>query len=566
MYTGIAAAQNDRNALLKEYHRLDSICEVMLNDDPAILLETSEKMLGIARQLRVDTLVLNAAIVQGQALDFLGLFDAALKVDYENLSLAEATHHCFYQIKFAFLIGRIHQIMGNPQKSQEFIRKGKQYAISCKSYQDTIQLNYEIAFNMAMMGDLEGGIRLTEENLKAAKKSGNAENIMLGIDNLSNILAEAGDYQKSLEYELQLLSIPGMLSDNLSKAQVYEHLAEIYVLLQDWDNAQKYQREALKYSKLTSLNDWIYLCYKLQSEIDEARGDYKSALKNHKLYLTLKDSVYQSEYKGKMAAMSALYDLESKQKTIALLEKAQLMKDGQIQKHRILLLIGLLLLVIVILIIWFVNQRKTEKLREVFAQELIKAQEQERQRISRELHDSVGQNMLFIKSRLQRLSPEADSQLVQTVDLALEEVRSIAKDLYPNQLEAYGLTSAIDALCELAQESSGVFISSDLQGIDEKLNKEAKINCYRIIQECINNAIKHADATAVRVTSNFQPGKVELVVQDNGKGFDKTLLKSKSPNAFGLINMEERIKMLRGKLELETALNKGAKLTFSIPV
>jgi len=563
---GIASAQKDRNTLLKEYHQLDSICEAVRDESPSMVLETSEKMLDIARQLQVDTLILNAAMLQGQALSFLGLFDAALKIDYENLSLAEATNQCYYKVKSATFIGSIYQTLGNPGKSQEFIQKGKQYAIACGYFQDTIQLNYDIAFNMALLGDLEGGIKLTEENLKTAKQSGDSENIFFGIDNLSNLLAEAGDYQKSLEYELQLLSIPGMLSDNLSKAQVYEHLAEIYVLLGDWDNAQKYQQLALKFAKRIDLRDWIYECYKLQSKIDEARGDYKSALKNHQLYLALKDSVAQSEYEGRMAAMSALYDLESKQKTIALLEKAQLIKDRQIQKQRILLLIGLLLLVIVVLTIRFLNQRKTEKLREAFAQDLIKAQEQERQRISRELHDSVGQNILFIKSKLQRFSPEADDQLVQSVDQALEEVRNIAKDLYPNQLEVYGLTSAIDTLCEQAQESSGIFISSDLQGIDEKLNKEAKINCYRIIQECLNNAIKHADATAVRVTSNFQPGKVELVVQDNGKGFDKNLLKNKSLNSFGLINMEERIKMLRGKLELETTANKGAKLTFSIPV
>ena len=78
--------------------------------------------------------------------------------------------------------------------------------------------------------------------------------------------------------------------------------------------------------------------------------------------------------------------------------------------------------------------------------------------------------------------------------------------------------------------------------------------------------MKHAEATAIRVSSNTLPGKVELIVQDNGKGFDKNVLERKSVRSFGLINMEERVKMLRGKLELETAANKGAKLTFSIPV
>lgn len=563
---GNATTQTNRYVLMEEYHRLDSICEQQKNNNPEILLEESKKMLEIARQLQVDTLILYANMLQGQALDFLGLYDAALKIDYENLSFAEQTQHCYYQVKSAILIGRVHQIMGNPEKSQEFTRKGKQYAIACGLHEDTIALNYDIGFNMATMGDFDGGIQLIEENLKAAKQIGDKQFILFGIDNLSNLLAEAGHIQKSLEYELELLKIPGMLDNNLDKAQVYEHLAEIYVLLKDWNNAQKYQREALKYAKLANLNDWIYECYKLQSAIDEARGDYKSALKNHRIYLELKDSVYQTEYEGKMAAMSALYDLESKQKAISLLEKDRQIKDGQIRQQRILLLLGLLSLVVIVLAIRFLHHRKTEKLREAFAQDLIKVQEQERQRISKELHDSVGQNILFIKNRLQRFSPEPDFQLINSLDMALEEVRMIAKDLYPNQLEAHGLSSAVDTLCELARESSGIFISSDLQGIDENLNKEAKINCYRIIQECINNTMKHAEATAIRVSSSLKPGKVELVVQDNGIGFDKTLLLRKSARSFGMINMEERVKMLRGKFELETAANKGVKLTFSIPV
>ncbi|MDO8970945.1 MAG: sensor histidine kinase, partial [Saprospiraceae bacterium] len=323
---------------------------------------------------------------------------------------------------------------------------------------------------------------------------------------------------------------------------------------------------ALEIATEVGMNDWIYECYKVQSWIDEGRMDFKSALKNHQRYLALKDSVYQDQYKEKMASMSVLYELESKQKTISLLEKDQQIKAGQIQQQRVLMFAGLISLLLVIFIIRFRNQRNTNQLREAFGQDLISAQEQERQRISRELHDSVGQNILFVKNRLQRLSPAPEPALLSSIDTALEEVRNIAKDLYPNQLEEYGLRSAVESLCELAQESSGVFVSSDLEGIDEKLNREARINCYRIIQECINNTLKHAEASAIRITSKRYPDKVELVVQDNGKGFDKSLLERKAGRSFGMINMAERVKMLRGKFDLESSANKGAKFTFSIPV
>ncbi len=551
---------------LATYHRLNAQNEALHNSHPELGITYGRQMLAIAQELQVDTLVLNAHLILGQALEAIGDFDLALKSYYSILSLSEQKQVCHYKIVSATLIGRVHQIMKNPEKGQEFIYKAKQSAVDCGRYHDTIGLNYEIGFNIASMGDLATGIRILENNLRVAQQLNRKADILFGLDNLANLFSEMGEPQKALIYALQLLNTPEWWPEDYQKMQVYEHLAEIYVALKDWPNAQQYQRLALKYSTEQGMNDWIYECYKLQAAIDEGNGNYKSALDNQRLYMDMKDSVYAAEYEGKMAAMTALYDLESKQKTIELLEKDGLIQSVKIQEQRTLLLVGLLSAIILFLVIRFRNQRKTQKMREAFSQDLMQAQEMERQRISKELHDSVGQNILFVKNRLQRLSPPPDQQLIQSVDGALEEVRTIAKDLYPNQLEAYGLHAAVQILCETVKESSGVFISSDLDGIDSQLNREAKINCYRIIQECISNTLKHAEASAIRITSNLLPGKVELIVQDNGKGFDKSQLERKSTRSFGLINMEERVKMLRGKLDLETTASKGTKFTFSIPV
>ncbi len=565
-FSFFASAQENRDALLQEYRHLDSACVAMDFTNLPLLLEKGKRMYEIARVLQIDTLVLNANQLQGQVLESIGVFDAALKIHYESLALAEKNKHCTHTWRSLTMIARVFQTMGDYEKSLEFGFKAKQAAIQCKSYRDTIYLNYEIGFNKAKMGDWAGGIKLIEQNLQVAKNISSSEDIFFGYDNLANMFFESDKPEKALEYALELLKIPEAWEGDFEKAQVFQHFAEIYAKLKDWDNAQKYQQEALDIATTLGMNDWIYECYKVQSWIDEGRGDYKSALKNHQLYLTLKDSVYQDQYKEKIAAMSALYELESKQKTISLLEKDQQLKSVQIEEQRILMLVGLLALSLLILAIRFHNQWKTNRMREAFSQDLINAQEQERQRISKELHDSVGQNILFVKNRLQRLSPAPEAALVDSVDAALQEVRNIAKDLYPNQLEQYGLGSAVDSLCELAQESSGIFASSDLQGIDEKLSREAKINCYRIVQECINNTLKHAEASAIRISSNLHPDKVELVVQDNGKGFDKTLLEQTANRSFGMINMAERIKMLRGKLDLDTGVQKGTRLTFSIPI
>jgi signal transduction histidine kinase len=456
--------------------------------------------------------------------------------------------------------------MLNWEKSREFASKAKQTAIQCSMFEDTIPINFGQGLNLFKLGQRQEAIQLMTQSLAASRKGNNPAITLMGIQDLSNLYAESGDFKKALEIGLEALRMPESVLINLYKAQIYERLTQLSIELKDWNSAQKYLNDAFKYCKIIQLNDYIYECYRNQSKIDSAQGNYQSALKNYKIFAALKDSVYQTQYNENIAALTAKYDLESKQKTITLLEKDQKIQQGQIRQQQTLMLIGLLLVLMVMLGIRLNNQRKTQQLKTAFAQDLLKVQETERQRISKDLHDSVGQNLLFIKNQLHRLAPLPSQQLFSSVDSTLEEVRNIAKDLYPNQLEQYGLQSAVDSLCETTQATSGIFVSCDLQGIDTKLNREAKINFYRIIQECINNAMKHANATSIRITSNQSPGKLELVVQDNGKGFDKSILERKAQGSFGMINMEERIKMLRGKFDLETAVDQGVKLTFSIPV
>jgi signal transduction histidine kinase len=206
-------------------------------------------------------------------------------------------------------------------------------------------------------------------------------------------------------------------------------------------------------------------------------------------------------------------------------------------------------------------------LQQKIAFQLIQAQEDERQRIAKDLHDSVGQNILFLKNHVQNNGDQIDTtKLVKSIDDALQEIRNISKNLYPNQLEKYGLIAAVEALADEVSQSTGIFVSSDMEGIEEILNNNVKINFYRIIQEFVNNTLKHAEATAIRITAQQTDQTIELIVQDNGKGFDKAEMQRKANHSFGLLNMEERVKMLKGTFAIESEPGKGTKSTFSIPV
>ncbi len=211
------------------------------------------------------------------------------------------------------------------------------------------------------------------------------------------------------------------------------------------------------------------------------------------------------------------------------------------------------------------NEVEKRALQRDFSRQLIQTQESEKQRISQELHDSIGQNILFIKNQLTKNNTQNHlSPIIETVNDTIEEVRNISKDLYPNQLEKYGLTATVETLCEKVAESTGIFMSADFQDTEKYLSKETKIHVYRIIQESVNNVIKHAAATALRVTAEKQADNIRYLIQDNGKGFDKAILAKKQQRSFGLLGMEERVKMLGGKLEVESRIAEGTKLIFTV--
>ncbi len=218
----------------------------------------------------------------------------------------------------------------------------------------------------------------------------------------------------------------------------------------------------------------------------------------------------------------------------------------------ILLLIGIL----------YLHNRKKLRLQKLYSQQLLLSLEQEKARISRMLHDSIGQNVLFLRNQMILNNTQ---ELIPLLDGTLAGIRNISRDLYPNQLEKYGLIAAIDALIERVQEQADIFISHDLEALNAAMSEDQYISCYRIIEECVSNAVAHAEAAALRISAQKKHNGIELLVQDNGKGFDKSALAKKAGSAMGIFHIEERTRYLKGRLKLETSPGNGTKYTFFIP-
>ena len=255
-------------------------------------------------------------------------------------------------------------------------------------------------------------------------------------------------------------------------------------------------------------------------------------------------------------------NLTSKKETFKAGYREKPQTKNTISLRNSIIIFAFMLLILATVSILYIQNRKKLYIQQQYSQRLLIAQEEEKDRISRELHNNIGQNILFIRNQMVK---GQQTELLPAVDQTIREVRNISRDLYPTQLEKYGLTTAVDALIEGIQEHSEIFISHDLEVLDIDLSNNQKINYYRIIQECISNTLKYAEASALRISTETKPNGIELTIQDNGKGFDKSILTRKSSRSMGMLNIEERVKSLKGKFELETSPGNGTRYTFLIP-
>jgi signal transduction histidine kinase len=209
---------------------------------------------------------------------------------------------------------------------------------------------------------------------------------------------------------------------------------------------------------------------------------------------------------------------------------------------------------------------------ERLAGRLISAQEDERRRVGRELHDDLVQRVAATAielGRLERLPSEADrraglTQLRQTLVQLSQDVHQLSRRIHPAMLDEQGLPAAIEAECRAFMERGGPPVDVRIDGSLDDLDKDATLALYRIVQESLRNAWLHANASDVRVLITRTGSTVHLTIGDNGEGFDRAAPGWKA--GLGLASMEERVRLLGGTLVVTSAPGAGTRVAATLPL
>ena len=217
------------------------------------------------------------------------------------------------------------------------------------------------------------------------------------------------------------------------------------------------------------------------------------------------------------------------------------------------------------------KRRAAEK--DNFSRLMIESQETERKRIAAELHDGVGQILVVIRNRaLLGLRGERDEdqarrqmeEIAGSTTQAMDEIRKVAYNLRPYQLDRLGLTRAIEALVEQVGASSEIEIVAALDPLDGVFPREDEIHVYRIVQEAVSNLVRHGQASVARVAARVGAGEVEIAIDDDGRGFDATTPRTGRPG-MGLSGIAERARILGGRVSIQSAPRQGTRVTVWLP-
>ncbi|MEO9869287.1 ATP-binding protein [Ekhidna sp.] len=512
-----------------------------------------------------------------------GLYHTALQNYYEALQIYEEMDSVRLSAKVMNSIGILNSELDDPEKALEFFKRTMtMYEELGDQRQIAFTLN-NIGLESFYQGNYEEASYYLNKSVALKKELGMSEKTY-AYANFGRIHLAKGDYDSALIYFKK--AIDALQKSEVStrdSLEILNDLGRTYFILEKYDIAKKYLKESLKIglgdgTKTYNVSNSHHLAqiYSLEGSIEEAL--YYSQM--HNAYT---DSLNKEKNSKTVARIEMKYLLGKVEE-----KNAKAIQD----KNRVIFvtIVGLIFLICFIVFIIY-NHKKNKKATELIARKneeiseqriqkleqekelnaikgQISGQEKERKRIAEELHDGIGGSLSGIKLALVSLEEDVKnaklSPISDRIDTVCREVRTIAHNLAPPSLEKTTFTNALNEY--IGQFKSQAQIDIIYQLFPEKdldlLPKNMQIELYRIIQEGLANVTRHAKATYLEVQLTHHGNYLNLIIEDNGVGFDSSKLKE----GIGLANIQSRVDILNGKLEIDSQLNRGTVINIDIDI
>lgn len=504
---------------------------------------------------------------------------------YKALEISEKNQFTQGTIDILNGIGLINRILGEYDKALEHLNKALYLEKGSMSPdKKTIsKLLSNIGLTHWNKKEYDKALEYFQEELKYQVELKNERGIMMANTYMGIVYGGKKEYENSLYYYENALQHAEIINSEYLICAAEYNIGETFWFLKKYKRAILMLKKALNKAKKLNHVEWqrnasmhIFECY-------EKLGDYKNAFHFFEDFHDLNDSLQLNESKFKLADLETKYKTEKKEKQIKFLNQEVELKELKLNKSRNVLFFSISIFVLLLLsaIGYFLYLRQKQKNQEIVKKQLyekqlfatiISTEDKERKRFASDLHDGLGPLLSSVKLYLSSLKNIEGSQKDEMIDYAnklidesIRSVRIISNNIIPVELTEKGLIPSIISFRNKIQHSTNINIKINDNTNQQKLELSNELILYRVIQELINNSIKHSEADKISIKFNSTEKDFLINYKDNGKGFDidKQL---KEAEGIGLQNIYERIGSLQGDLEFTSSKENGTIVKIKIQV
>ncbi|WP_165899465.1 sensor histidine kinase [Roseivirga ehrenbergii] len=520
--------------------------------------------------------------------------------EYRTLDLKLEEGNTYYKI------GALHSYMANIPEALNY------YSESLKIY-ESMDNDLDKADVFLGLGEVYLKDNNPEEALKYYKmsedlyiKKGRPGDLALVRHGQGKAYARLKDFVKAKAYYAESILNQSEVNERVELGNIYNSLAVTNYEVKEYKEALKNYEAGLSIGRELRLPSLVRGSLLGLSEVYQALGNNSKALDFRIEYETVKDSLDNVEKSRQLAEIREIYESEKKDEQISQLElenevvnaksEANAALAAKEAANKLVFIVLAIALFVLALIFYFyfrqrlvltklkINEEKESRNKEVnqlmiqqqtkTLEAMVEGQEQERKRIAKELHDHFGSLMATVKVNLttvasnKEVTPESEQQmqhLAKLVDQACVDIRSLSHSMHVGISEAFGLVPALRDLANSISQSGKIQVSFHSSNCAEKLDSTIEITAYRVIQELVSNVLKHAKATKLTIQLTCLEDIINIIVEDNGRGFDADFL-MKNSQGMGLKSLQERITELHGEFEVDSRSEKGTTVIIDLPI
>lgn len=565
-------------------------------------------------EFRIESLNLKGNILQRQS-----MADEAMAVYEEATAEAEAIDYKKGLAKLYNNLALIHTERGDYAKALEGFTEATRFEEELGNTEGIAQGLNNIGVVFYYQGEYDKSMDYFLQSVKVHEGMGNMQSAKQGYNNIGAINEALGRHQEALKFYRRSLDIALELEDRLEIGQAYNNIAGAYSSLENWSEAEDFFKKAIETNRANNDNYSLALNYlnladtyaksgqgkrsepffELASQLVTAegyktlafdlynkmaifyadRGDYKEAYRYRGLYEQYKDSVYDEAKAKAIAETEALYETERRERETAEAQNALAQEQLKVQRQNLwLLLLAAGVLIVLVISVFAIRQlrakRRQVETEAALQQERAKVEarerlDEERNRISKDLHDHIGAQLTIISSQIDNLAFREEDlkrrdQFERISDHTRDTMAQLRETIWAMNNDEINLDMLIAKLQDFvsrSQQEGRVIRVINNCSRSHLLGPVQTINVFRICQEAVQNALKYADFKTLNLTFKDSNQGLGIEIADDGVGITDL----GSIKGYGISNMKDRMKQINGEFNIDSSPGKGTRIQLLVP-